>query len=90
MKKIFLLIVLAGALLTSCKKCKDCEVKVEVLSTSSMDDAACAAASQATGGTATTCQEYFDDLYSVTANVNINITFYYFFPEFNNITFICN
>ena len=67
MKKIFLLIVLAGALLTSCKKCKDCEVKVEVLSTSSMDDAACAAASQATGGTATTCQEYFDDLYSVTA-----------------------
>jgi len=29
MKKCFLLIALAGVLLTSCKKCKDCEYKVD-------------------------------------------------------------
>ena len=62
MKKYFLLIAVVGLCLTSCKKCKDCEVKVEVLSTSTLDDAACALM-----GDFATCQEYFDNLYAATA-----------------------
>ena len=61
MKKYLLLIVLAGVFLTSCKKCKDCEVKVEVLSTSTLDDAACQAAFQMD------CQAYYNSLYAGTA-----------------------
>ena len=64
MKKYFLLIAVVGLCLTSCKKCKDCEVKVEVLSTSTLTDADCAATSSAMGGSATTCQEYYDALLS--------------------------
>ena len=67
MKKYFLLIAVVGLCLTSCKKCKDCTVKVEILSTSTMDDAMCEAASTAAGGSATTCEGYFNDVYAAGA-----------------------
>ena len=61
MKKYFLLIALAGLFFTSCEKCKDCEVKVEVLSTSSLDDDACEAAFNMS------CQDYYNSIYAGTA-----------------------
>ncbi len=61
MKKFFLLIAVTGLFFTSCKKCKDCEVKVEVLSTSTLDDDAC---EEAFG---MNCQDYYDSMYSATA-----------------------
>ena len=61
MKKYFLLIAVAGLFFTSCKKCKDCTVKVEHLSTSILTDEDCQDAFNMD------CQEYYDGLYSVAA-----------------------
>jgi|TARA_B110001469_G_scaffold68656_1_gene65375 hypothetical protein len=61
MKKYLLLIVLAGVFLTSCKKCKDCEVKVEFLSTSSLTNSDC----QLVYGM--DCQAYFNSVYAATS-----------------------
>ena len=61
MKKYFLLIALAGLFFTSCEKCKDCEVKVEFLSTSALTDADCQLVYQMD------CEAYFNSVYSATA-----------------------
>ena len=41
MKKYLLLIVLAGVFLTSCKKCKDCDIKVDLTSAYPLTDSDC-------------------------------------------------
>ena len=61
MKKYLLLIAVAGLFLTSCKKCKDCEIKVDVLSSSTLDDAACQEVYNMS------CQDYYNSLYAGTA-----------------------
>ena len=61
MKKYLLLIALGGVLLTSCEKCKDCEVKVEFLSTSTLSNADC----QLIYGM--DCEAYFNSIYAASA-----------------------
>ena len=41
MKKYLLLIVLAGVFLTSCKKCKDCDIKVDLTSAYPLTNSDC-------------------------------------------------
>jgi hypothetical protein len=57
MKKYFLLIAFAGSLLTSCQKCKECEIKVEFLPTSSLTESDC----QENLGMS--CDDYFNMVY---------------------------
>ena len=38
MKKVFLLIAVTGMMLTSCKKCKDCEMKYEMINGAGMSE----------------------------------------------------
>ena len=61
MKKYLLLLAVSGLFLTSCEKCKDCEVKVEVFSTSAADNEACQLAFNMD------CEAYYNSLYAGTA-----------------------
>ncbi len=58
MKKCLLLIVLAGVFLTSCKKCKDCEIKIDLTSSYPLTDSDC----QATFGM--NCEDYLTQGYT--------------------------
>ena len=58
MKKYFLLIALAGVLFTSCKKCKDCEIKIDLTSAYPLTDSDC----QATFGM--NCEDYLTQGYA--------------------------